>query len=68
MYSFLKKEVKFDWSLKQFEAMKILKLKLISPSAFIFIDYSKNADSIIFAIDANLDGWGAALMQIRERK
>lgn len=30
------------------------------------LDYSKDAEPIILAVDASLEGWGAALMSLRQ--
>ena len=48
--------------------MYALKHKLVLPPALVSIDYFKNAGSIILGVDANLEGWGATLIQIVDRK
>lgn len=42
--------------------MSVFKHKLVSPLALISIDYGEHAESIILAVNANLEGWGATLM------
>ena len=56
IYSFLKKNIEFDWTLKQSDFINNLKIMLISSLGLIFIDYLKDADLIILAIDISLEG------------
>ena len=42
--------------------MKILKLVLIIISAFKIIDYTEEADMIIYIININDEGWGGNFM------
>lgn len=63
IYRILKKGVEFQWGPEQAESMHALKDKLISPPALVTLDYSKDAAPIILAVDASLEGWGAALMR-----
>ena len=61
-YSILKKKVEFVWGPDQAKVIYILKHKLVLLSAFISIDYFKNAGLIIFEVDTSLLGWSAILM------
>ena len=42
--------------------MDLLKFTLIGLPALVSLDYLKNTGKIIFAVDANLKGWGRMLM------
>ena len=48
--------------------MHTLKHNLVLPPTFVSINYSEEAGSIIFAVDASLEGWGATLMQLIDGK
>lgn len=48
--------------------MDLLKLALITPSAFVFLDYTKSASDIILTVDASLDGWEGVVMQLVKGK
>ena len=42
--------------------MDMLKLALTTPPALVFLDYTKDAGDIIFAVDPSLNRWGGVLM------
>ena len=48
--------------------MDLLNLALTSPPALFSLDYSKDADEIILAVNASLEGWGGVLMQLVKGK
>ncbi len=48
--------------------MDLMKLALTSPPALVSLDYSKEADEIILAVNASLEGWGGVLMQLVKGK
>ena len=48
----------------QRETIKILKKVLTTVSALMFLQYSKKADKIIFALDISLNEWSAYLDQL----
>ncbi len=56
IYHLFKNNIPFAWGKEQVEAMDLLKLELTSPPALVSLDYSKDADEIILAVDASLEG------------
>ena len=54
IYQILKKRVEFVWGLGQVKTINTLKHKLVSSPTLISIDYTKDAEVIIFGMDANL--------------
>ena len=44
--------------------MNVLKFKLINALTLTFLNYSEEADMIIFIIDVSDDDWSVVLMQI----
>ena len=46
--------------------IKILKLILITASTFKIIDYFKEADMIIYAINTSGEDWGGNFMQVEQ--
>lgn len=61
LYALTRKNAKWEWIEEHDEAMNMLKKKLTTAPALVFIDYSLPR-RIILVFNAGPDGWGAVLM------
>jgi hypothetical protein len=56
------------WEDSQVQMMKILKLALITAPVLKSINYTKDADKIIYTINTNREEWGSNLIQIEQEE
>ena len=68
IYHLFKKNIPFAKGKEQVGAIDLLKLALSSPLALVSLDYSKDEDEIILAVDASLERWGGVLIQLVKGK
>ena len=64
IYVLFRKGKVFIWEDSQVQAMKTLKLVLITASALKFIDYTEDVDEVICAVDVSREDWRDNLMQV----
>ena len=68
IYILFKKNKVFIWKNSQIQAMKTFKLILTIVSALKIINYTENADKIIYTVNISRENWKNNFMQVKQEE